>query len=250
MPAGLADRFVGRSGRHLLRVYARGDIWQREALERFVRDVERVDPRVTGHPVQTFYASRQMQDSYLHAACYSLLAVIAVLVLDFGRWRSALLALLPLGLGAVQTFGILGLLDLPLNPANMIVLPLILGIGIDDGVHVVHDFLRQRGRYRLNDSTAAAVLLTSATTMIGFGSLMLARHQGLQSLGQVLTIGVFCCLVNSLLVLPALLGWMTRHRDERAEVGADERVEVRVEVRADERPEVRADERAEVRRAA
>ena len=88
----------------------------------------------------------------------------------------------------------------------MIVLPLILGIGIDDGVHVMHAFLRQKGRFRISDSTASAVVITSATTMIGFGSMMFASHQGLRSLGQVLTIGVFCCLLSSLFVLPSLLG--------------------------------------------
>ena len=110
-----------------------------------------------------------------------------------------------------------GLLDIPLNPANMIVLPLILGIGIDDGVHVVHDFRRQTGRYRLSRSTATAVLLTSATTMIGFGTMMFAQHQGLRSLGQVLTIGVFCCLGTSIVMLPALLAWMSHHQSDERE---------------------------------
>jgi hypothetical protein len=94
----------------------------------------------------------------------------------------------------------------------MIVLPLILGIGIDDGVHIVHDFRRQTGRYRMTPSTASAVLITSLTTMVGFGSLMIASHQGLQSLGRVLTIGVSCCLFSSLVVLPAILALMTAGR--------------------------------------
>jgi uncharacterized membrane protein YdfJ with MMPL/SSD domain len=99
----------------------------------------------------------------------------------------------------------------------MIVLPLILGIGIDDGVHVVHDFRRQRGAYRMSPSTASAVLITSLTTMVGFGSLMIASHRGLQSLGRVLTIGVSCCLFTSLVMLPALLAWLSRDREEAEE---------------------------------
>jgi len=129
----------------------------------------------------------------------------------------------PLALGMLQMFGILGLLDLPLNPANMIVLPLILGIGIDDGVHVVHDFRRQSGRYRISASTASAILITSLTTMIGFGSLMIACHQGLQSLGRVLTIGVSCCLFNSFIVLPAILTLVTRNRPEPENLPDSER---------------------------
>jgi uncharacterized membrane protein YdfJ with MMPL/SSD domain len=96
---------------------------------------------------------------------------------------------------------------------------LILGIGIDDGVHVVHDFRRQRGPYRMSASTASAVLITSLTTMVGFGSLMIASHRGLQSLGRVLTIGVSCCLFTSLVMLPALLAWLTRNRAPSDEEG-------------------------------
>jgi hypothetical protein len=117
--------------------------------------------------------------------------------------------MMPVGLGMLLLFGLLGWLGEPLNPANMIVLPLILGIGVDDGVHVVHDYLRRKGAYRMSPSTASAVLLTSLTTMVGFGSLMIASHRGLQSLGRVLTIGVTCCLFTSLIMLPAALEWAT-----------------------------------------
>ncbi|HTN74844.1 MAG TPA: MMPL family transporter, partial [Pirellulaceae bacterium] len=96
----------------------------------------------------------------------------------------------------------------------MIVLPLIFGIGIDDGVHLMHDFLHSKGRYKLDNATFVAVLLTSVTTMVGFGSLILAQHQGLRSLGQVLTIGVLCCLVSSTTLLPALFVAITRSRKE------------------------------------
>jgi predicted RND superfamily exporter protein len=151
-----------------------------------------------------------MQESYIHAAVYSLLAVAIVLMLDFRNIVHSLLAMLPMGLGLVQLLGLLGWLDIPLNPANMIVLPLILGIGIDDGVHVVHDFLQQSDGYQISASTATGVFLTSATTMIGFGSMMIASHAGLRSLGQVLTLGVFCCLASSVLVLPVILSRIGR----------------------------------------
>ena len=205
LPEPLVQRYIGRTGQHLLKIYGDSDIWNMESLRRFVRDVESVDPRVTGHPIQTYYASSQMQQSYIHAAIYSILAVAIVLVLDFRTIKHSLLATLPMGMGLVQLLGLLGWLDIPLNPANMIVLPLILGIGIDDGVHVVHDALRQGADYQISNATASAVFLTSATTMIGFGSMMIASHQGLRSLGQVLTLGVFCCLVSSSLALPVLL---------------------------------------------
>jgi hypothetical protein len=205
LPPELTTRFIGRQGHHLLRIYARSEIWDMDALAKFVRQVEHVVPHVTGHPVQTYYASRQMQQSYLQAAVYSLIAVCIVLIVDFRSIRHSMLAIFPMLIGFLQMLGLMGWLGIPLNPANMIVLPLILGIGIDDGVHVVHDFCSHVGRYRLASSTAAAVVFTSATTMVGFGSLMFATHQGLRSLGQVMTLGVVCCLISSLLALPSFL---------------------------------------------
>ena len=236
LPRSLVTRFVGQDGRHLLRIYSKADIWDMAEMEKFVKDVRDVDPHATGNPLQTYEASRQMKASYEKAALLALAAIIVVLMLDFcsfreGIWRMlfntpayTFLAMLPLGLGMLQLFGLMGLLDIPLNPANMIVLPLILGIGIDDGVHVIHDFRRRRGPYRMSASTASAVLITSLTTMIGFGSLMIAKHRGLQSLGRVLTIGVSCCLFTSLIMLPALLAWATRNRSDVDDEVADDEI--------------------------
>jgi len=210
LPEGLVTRFVGQRGRHLLKIYSRADIWDMEAMKQFVAEVRSVDPRATGNPLQTYEASIQMKQSYEQAAWYALAAIVVVLLIDFRRMEYVLLAMVPLGFGMLQLFGVLGVLGISLNPANMIVLPLILGIGIDDGVHVVHDFRCQQGPYRMSPSTACAVLITSLTTMVGFGSLMIADHRGLQSLGRVLTIGVSCCLFSSLVILPALMNLLRR----------------------------------------
>jgi hypothetical protein len=228
LPPALATRYMGRHGRHLLKVYSRGNVWDMADMEQFVQQVRSVDPAATGKPLQTYEASRQMQRSYLHAAVYSLLAVLAVLVIDFRHFGYAALALLPLGAAMALLFGLMGMVNLPLNAANMIVLPLIMGIGIDDGVHLVHDFRRQQRQpgnapYRVGASTASAVLITSLTTMVGFGSLMISDHRGMQSLGRVLTVGVACCLFTSLVMLPALLALIARRETRLA--GAERAVE-------------------------
>ncbi len=212
LPASLVDRFVGQHGKHLLKIYGRGDIWDTAALGNFVREVRSVDPHVTGNPLQAHEASLEMKRSYQEAAIYSLLVILAVLVLDFKSWSHALLAALPLAVGVLQMFGLLGMLDIALNPANLIALPLILGIGVDYGVHIVHEFRECPGPYRMSPGTAVAVLVDALTTLVGFGSLMVATHQGLQSLGRVLTLGVTCCLFTSLVMLPAMLTLATRTR--------------------------------------
>jgi predicted RND superfamily exporter protein len=102
-------------------------------------------------------------------------------------------------------FGLMGLFGVDLNPANMIVLPLILGIGVDNGVHVVHNFRAQPQGFRLSASTMNAMALTSLTTMVGFGSMLVAAHRGLYSVGLVMVLGVGACLFVSLVTLPAIL---------------------------------------------
>lgn len=217
LPPSLVERFVGHNGKHLLKIYSKSDIWDMDALANFVAQVRQVDPRATGKPLQTYEASRQLQQSYIHAALYALLGVSMMLVIDFGSIRYTLLALVPVALGMLQMFGIMGLLDLPLNAANMVVLPLILGIGIDNGVHVIHEFrCRQRNEpYRLGRTLCTAMLLNTLTTMAGFGSMMVAEHRGLQSLGRVLTLGVGCCFFTAVVPLPALLAWRTRQEGAR-----------------------------------
>ena len=109
--------------------------------------------------------------------------VIVVVWLDFRSIRMTLLALLPLVTSKLQLFGLMGLLGIPLNPANMIVLPLILGIGVDTGVQIVHDYLREPHPYRMNPATSAALVINTLMNIVGFGALMIASHRGLHSLG-------------------------------------------------------------------
>ena len=133
------------------------------------------------------------------------LMVSISVVLNFRSVAFTMLALVPPVLGGLLSFGALSFLGISFNPANLILLPLILGIGVDDGVHVLHDFHSQPGSYRLSPSTMNAIVLTSLTSMIGFGSMMIAAHRGLYSVGLVLVIGVGSCLFVSLVPLPAIL---------------------------------------------
>jgi hopanoid biosynthesis associated RND transporter like protein HpnN len=215
LPESLVSRFVSPSGKHLMKIYSKGDIWDMQAMKQFVREVRSVDRSVTGNPVQIYEASLQMKRSYEQATWFALCTILPVMFLNLGNLRDTLLAVLPLGLCMLQLLGIMGFLNIPFNPANMISLPLMLGMGVDNGINIVYDFRRQTSRYRMSPSTAVAVILNTLTTMVGFGVLMLADHRGLQSLGRVLTIGMSCCLASSLVILPALLTWITRNRLEQ-----------------------------------
>jgi len=207
LPEPITQRFRGQSGKHLLRIYGRGNIWDMDTLRRFITDVRRVDPQVTGNPVQTYESSQEVKRSYELAVLYSLAVIVTIIAIDLRSLFWTLVALMPLGLGVLVMLGIMGLVDMPLNAANMIALPLILGIGVDYGLHVIYDY-RQQGQRQISPSTILAVTVDALTSSVGFGSMMIASHQGLQSLGRVLTIGTTACLCIAIFFLPALLKWI------------------------------------------
>jgi len=207
LPSLLKRRFIAPTGRFLVQIFPKEDIWEPENLRRFVTALRRIDPQVTGGPVSFFETSRLMRDGYIEAGIYALLAICLIALYDFRDVRLALLALLPLFVGALWTAAIMWLGGLEFNLANLIILPLIVGIGISNGIHIIHRHLEEgsQGVSVIARSTGKAVVLSSLTTMVGFGSLMVARHQGIFSLGFLLTIGIGCNLAASVTVLPAIL---------------------------------------------
>ncbi len=207
VPQPLRERYLGKNGKWLLRVFCKDCLWNFEPLEHFVAQVRTVDPEATGKPFTTLEGLKAMRTGFLWAGVYALIAMVLVLLFDFGNLKHTLLALLPLGMGVVATLGLLALCGAALNPANMIAFPLILGVGADNGVHVLHDFrARPRGkRYALGYATGRGITVAALTTILGFGTLMAAQHRGMASLGLVLTLGVSCCMLTALVFLPALL---------------------------------------------
>src|SRR5262249_38212353 len=155
LPADLRERHVSPGGQWLLRVFARDCLWDFEPLNHFVQEVQTVDPQATGKPFTTLEGLGAMKNGFQWAALYALGAIVLVLLLDFRSVKYTLLALAPLAMGVLASLGVMGLLGVPLNPANMIAFPLILGVGVDNGVHVLHDYLGRRAGqpYTLNRTT-------------------------------------------------------------------------------------------------
>ena len=181
LPEGVVGRLVGKSGYYCMQIHTKADIWNMAEMEQFVGQLRAVDDRlhaehpaidtgVTGNPVQVYESSREMMWGYEKGALYGVLIVILVVWLDFRSIRMTLLAILPLVTSKLQLFGLMGLLGIPLNPANMIVLPLILGIGVDTGVQIVHDYLREPRPYRMPPSTSAALVINTLMNIVGFGA--------------------------------------------------------------------------------
>ena len=211
VPEHLRQRFVSESGRFLLQIFARDNIWEREPMQAFVTQLEAIDPNLTGAPVVAYHSIQQIQRAYARGGLYALAVIVGVIFLLFRRLKPTLLALVPMLVGGLWTVACMAWLDLQLNMANLIVLPLFLGIAVDNGIHVVHRMLEapQDATSPLAHSTGKAVVLTSLTTMVGFGSLMVAQHFGVFSLGALAALAVGCSLVATLIVLPLLLSLLS-----------------------------------------
>jgi hopanoid biosynthesis associated RND transporter like protein HpnN len=208
IPLALRERYLSPDGAFLVRAFAREDLWEYPALERFIHAVSAVDPQATGKTFRTYEGLRQMQQGFIGATVCALVVVAIILWLDLRCWWTWLAALLPLALGMLLTIGTMGWCGLAWNPANVVALPLLLGIGLDNGVHVLHDYWHRPDRkqpWQLKRSVARGIVVAGLTTLIGFAALALARHRGMASLGLVMSVGVAWCLLAAVIVLPALL---------------------------------------------
>jgi len=211
LPALLRERWTDGEV-WLVRIYPAADpegrsILHPDRLGAFVNTLLNVDQTTFGPPVQIWESTRLIIREYIKAACYAIAAILILLLIDFRSLADALCAMIPVFIGFVGVFGLMGLLGTPLNFANIIVMPLIFGIGVDAGVHIVHrwraePFGRPAG---LSGGTGRGITLTMLTTMIGFGCMLVAEHRGIRSLGFVMLAGLGVTLLACYSVLPALL---------------------------------------------
>lgn len=207
LPAVLRDRWIGKAGSWRIQVVPASRLQSSEELARFVESVRTVVPQVTGVPVNDLESSRVAVSAFRRAFVLALLSVTLLLLVMFRSPGRAALVIVPLLASAALTFGVAEILGLPMNFANIITLPLLLGVGVDNGIHVVH---RMRGTHSRGEniyatSAARAVFVATLTTLASFGSLSLSSHLGLASMGQLLSIGMLALLACTLLVLPAWL---------------------------------------------
>jgi hypothetical protein len=211
LPPALHDRFIGVTGKYLLQVYARKDLWSHANQREFLQELGTVVPpdQVTGTPSQLYQYSTLLKNSYEQAAGYALIAITLAVLLQFRSLVALALALLPVIIGITWLLGFMGLTGISFNPANIMTLPLVVGIGVTNGIQILNRFSEQQEPSILAKSTGKAVLVSGLTAIAGFGSLMLANHQGIKSLGEVMSAGIAACMVAALMVLPALLRLLT-----------------------------------------
>ncbi|MCC7374356.1 MAG: MMPL family transporter [Verrucomicrobiales bacterium] len=205
LPAPIRNRFVGTTGKLLLQVYPKIDVWIRTNQAAFVGELRTLVPNVTGEPVQLLEYTQLLRQSYVQAAWYAFAAMVVLVFIQFRSVIAVILSHLPVVFAGIWLVGLMGYFGVPFNPANIMTLPLVVGIGVTFGVHILTRFAEEQSPAILAKSTGKAVFVSGLTTVAGFGSLMLAKHQGIVSLGFVMSVGVAMCMLGGLVALPAIL---------------------------------------------
>jgi predicted RND superfamily exporter protein len=213
LPDHIRERYVNEAGDNfLVTIYARQQIWDFEVLHRFTKQLELVSPRATGTPSMFLHLINLIGKDGLWATILTIIIVTVLLWIDFRSLKLALLGMIPLVTGGILMMGIMKSFGMLLDFVNVMGIPMIVGIGIDDGVHILHRYKYEGfGKTPLVlRSTGKAILLTSLTTMVGFGTLAFGGYPAYQSLGTLLAVGVAACFVTTVLFIPAIISLTTK----------------------------------------
>jgi predicted RND superfamily exporter protein len=216
LPESVLERYSNDTrDKFMITVYPSAQLYTNtDVLYRFVDATERVSQKTTGGPSVSVAWMRISARDGRNAIMLTLVIVFFLLWIDFRKPWYALMAMIPLGLGAFWMVGIMNLAGMMMNFMTLMGVPLIIGIGIDDGVHIMHRW-KYEGEGKLKiifSSTGKAILLTSATTMLAFGSMIFSVFPAWGWFGGSLFIGVGACFLTTVILLPGIIGWIERKR--------------------------------------
>jgi predicted RND superfamily exporter protein len=213
LPEQYAKQFLEERGsRNLVFAYpVKSATVSKEGMFRFNERMAQISPKITGWvPVMVSW-TEDVENGSKKAAVFIFLVVFGVMVVTFRSFRYAILAALPLLVGMIWMLGIYPLLGLKLNAVNIAVIPLVIGMGIDFGIHIVHRYRVEGNLETVYLFTGKAVFLSALTTMVGFGSLaLIGSFPSIASIGAVLFLGIATCLITTLMLLPALLSFLRK----------------------------------------
>jgi hopanoid biosynthesis associated RND transporter like protein HpnN len=213
LPESLVNQFVSIDGRYRVQVFPSENIMKGDALKQFVRAVRTVSPDATDAPVTIYESGRAVVSSFRQATLYALFAITLFLLIEVRSFYVTAVILIPLILAMLLTAAASVLLDLPLNFANVIVVPLLLGVGVHSGIIFVLRYQTEppSDGNMLKTSTARAVLFSILTTIISTSSLSFSPHRGIASMGMLLTICLSFLIICTLVLLPALIDLSKGH---------------------------------------
>jgi hopanoid biosynthesis associated RND transporter like protein HpnN len=204
LPADLVSDWIAKDGRARIQLFPRMELRTDDGLWRFARAVQVVAPDATGVPISIRAAGDAIVASFLQAGLWSFLAITLILAAALRRVRDVVLTMVPVLLSGLLTFATTAVLDLPLNFANIIALPLLFGVGVAFNIYFVMAW-RAGETAPLQSSLMRAVVFSALTTATAFGALWLSSHPGTASMGRLLMISLGWELLVTLLFRPALL---------------------------------------------
>ncbi|MEX2525598.1 MAG: MMPL family transporter [Gammaproteobacteria bacterium] len=207
LPQQIVRRWRSDEDGYLLEIMPVENLMDNGAMRRFVKEIQKRDERLIGAPVVTLEASDAVVGAFAQAFLYAFAVIALFLFIVLKHKRDAIYILTPLTMAAVFTASATVLLDMPFNFANIIALPLLLGIGVDSGIHILHRYRTALPAHKniLATSTARAVVVSALTTMGSIGNLAFSHHTGTASMGKLLTLGIAVTLICMLIILPSLL---------------------------------------------
>ena len=210
LPPELQRRWQAADGFARVDIQPSISIVDNSDLRRFADAVLAVVPTASGGPIIITEAGRVVLRAFLEAMALAVILISAILLVMLRRFADIVLVLVPLAFAALMTVAASVVLGLAFNFANVIVLPLLLGLGVSSSIHLVMRQREEGGVVVLTSSTPRAVLFSSLTTVAAFGSLAVSGHRGMTSMGQLLTIAILFVLLATLVVLPCLMMFVGR----------------------------------------
>lgn len=206
LPLGLRQRYLNSGGLYRLEVFPSEDLMDVHAMRDFSEEVLSVVPHATDDPVTLPYSGDAVVDAFLKASLIAFSLIFVLLFLITRSFRDSLIVLCPLFVAGLVLKALMSLFGLPFNFANIIVLPLLLGIGVDSGVHLLHRLRMDSSAQGIVGSTSRSVFFSALTTICSFGTLSLSTHRGTASMGILLTLGTLVVMLSTLVVVPAIVG--------------------------------------------
>jgi hopanoid biosynthesis associated RND transporter like protein HpnN len=214
LPQSLTRRWVSADGLNRVEVAPSGDGNDNETLERFVVAVRNVAPDAAGKPVFVIEAAATIVKAFMQAAIWSVASIALILFITLRRWSHVALTLVPLLVAIVVTLEICVLIGLQLNFANIIALPLLLGVGVAFKIYYIMAW-RAGERNFLQSSLTRAVIFSASTTATAFGSLWFSHHPGTSSMGKLMALCLITTLAAAVLFQPALLATQTKGNNSK-----------------------------------
>lgn len=214
LPAPLRERWLSGDGTHRVEAFPSADLGDLRAMREFIAAVRSVSGLVVGPPISHTESGDAVVSAFRQALLSAFVAVAIIAFLAFRSVLTTIETLAPFLIGGAATVAAMVLLGQPFNFANVIALPLLMGVGIDSAIHLVHRSKAGTHDRLLESATARGVLFSAMTTIAGFGSLAFSPHRGMASMGLVLSVGMLSMLVSTLIVLPALLTFRAPKRGD------------------------------------